>query len=158
MRKVVLRKADADKGVLHCYSDERTGKTAQLRVENRTGWLFYDEKHRVQLRIKGISVIHHMDETAKEIWRNIPPENRRDYTGPYDPGRPLNAYDPNLAEAFKEGNPDRDNTSHGFENFAVIETVVREMEYLKLDKSGHSRCLFTRHTEDEDWTYVWLAP
>ncbi|MGB3180861.1 MAG: hypothetical protein WBB45_05695 [Cyclobacteriaceae bacterium] len=160
MRKVVLRKADRETGTLYCYSDERTGKVAQLRVESRTGWLFYDKKHKVQLRVKGISMAHHMDETAKEIWQNIEPEKRRDYTGPYAPGSPLKEYDANLAVPFRkdEHEPDRENTADGLENFVVVKTTVRELEYLKLQKEGHIRCLFTRNAPGEEWSQIWLAP
>ncbi|MFA0964237.1 pyridoxamine 5'-phosphate oxidase family protein [Roseivirga sp. BDSF3-8] len=157
-RKVVLRKVDKEEASLICYTDHRSPKLAQLLEDNRTSWLFYDRNTKTQVRASGISVIHHKNEKARRIWKDIEPSNRQDYTGPLAPGTPLDEYQPNLATPFTTGNPTRDNTAFGIENFVIIETALLKIDYLKLEKDGHIRALFFRQKGEKEWHKSWIAP
>lgn len=158
LRKVVLRGASRHGATLRCYSDYRTGKIEDLLHTPKAVWLFYDREHKIQLRAEGLTVIHHKNENARDVWDKIPAENRRDYTGPIAPGTLTQDYEPNLAGPFRSGEPTRENTASGFENFAIVETALYRLEYLQLRKEGHIRCLFEKERPSGGWTQSWLAP
>ncbi|MEK6479123.1 pyridoxamine 5'-phosphate oxidase family protein [Catalinimonas sp. 4WD22] len=154
-RTLVLRETDIQKRQLICFSDVRTQKVSDIKVNNNVNWLFYDHQHKEQVRASARSTIHHMDELSDKYWKNIPPKNRGDYLGPKAPGSIENHYSANLPEDFLDG-PTEKNTAVGRENFCVIVSEVNKLDFLKLMKGGHLRTLFTWNSNN--WEKNWLAP
>lgn len=154
-RTLVLRHTDIKKRHLVCYSDVRTQKVRDIGFNAETHWLFYDHEHKEQIRAKTKATLHHQDDLNREIWEQIPPQNRGDYVGPYAPGTHVGQYTNNLPEDYVQG-PTKGNTEKGWKNFCVIINEVYEMDFLKLMSNGHLRSEF--RWEGNQWEKHWLAP
>jgi len=154
-RTVVLRKANKSMRQLLCYSDQRTRKVDDITQNDQAHWLFYDHGRKEQIRAKATVAWHNKDETAREVWRNIPPKNRGDYIGPVPPGTTTSEYTDNLPESFKNS-PTQEDTQSGFENFTLITSTIYQLDFLKLSREGHLRAKFSWH--QQQWEGSWVAP
>ncbi|MEQ9439989.1 MAG: hypothetical protein RIG62_13120 [Cyclobacteriaceae bacterium] len=154
-RTLVLRKADPATRQLHCYSDDRTQKMHDLEQQANAHWLFYDHGSKEQIRAKTQVRWHHQNETARKVWQEIPLAARGDYVGPIPPGTYAEHYTPNLPEDFQK-EPTEENTEAGFKNFVLIVSEVQELDFLKLQKTGHLRARF--EWKDDQWKKYWIAP
>ncbi|MGB3588593.1 MAG: hypothetical protein WBA23_18745 [Tunicatimonas sp.] len=154
-RTVVLRKANKSERQLICYSDQRTKKIDDVAQNNQVHWLFYDHGSKEQIRAKATVVWHNEDETAREVWQNIPLKNRGDYIGPVPPGTNTSEYTDNLPTDFKNS-PTGENTQSGFKNFTLIASTIYQLDFLKLSREGHLRAQFSWH--HQKWEGSWVAP
>ena len=60
-RVVVLRKFDPINMVLNFHTDYRSPKVSNLKKNNRSMFVFYDHKLKIQLRIKTTSIINYQN-------------------------------------------------------------------------------------------------
>lgn len=156
MRTVVLRKADADTKRLFFHTDQRSAKVSDLLDNPILTWLFYHPKRQVQLRISSEVKIHMENETSKEFWDKGSTNSLKGYTGPYVPGTLLIDYSNNVKKGLLEKTPERHEIESGYQNFTVIETLVTQIEYLRLSRSGHKRIEFS--LKSREWVACWVAP
>ena len=160
-RVVVLRdvRVDAPAGpVLACHTDRRSRKVAELDGgAGQVAWTFYERERKVQLRAVGRSVVHLDDEVADEAWSRSSASSRRCYMAPHGPSEVLEAWDPNLPEAWMKSVPDQASSETGRVNFAVVRTTVDTLERLELHHDGHIRCRW-RWSGPELIESSWLAP
>ena len=154
-RIVVLRQMDRENRTLMCYSDARTQKIDDMTNQASAHWLFYDHGSKEQIRAETQVSLHHQDERALAIWKDIPPSGRADYLGPVAPGTHTQQQMVNLPEDFQE-EPTEENTQRGVNNFVVIASQVTKLDFLKLMRDGHLRAQFV--WEQEDWKGYWTAP
>ncbi len=143
-RIVVLRETDPHARTLACFSDHRARKVADLHVTQFAAWCFYDPVHRVQLRVRGETKVHHNNELAHRLWKTVPEQNRTLYASMPDPGERIGAPD-----ELRFGERPMD-------NFSVILTTVRELDWLRLTPQIHRRAKFK--WDRDAWEGCWSAP
>ncbi|MCK6604101.1 MAG: pyridoxamine 5'-phosphate oxidase family protein [Ignavibacteriaceae bacterium] len=157
LRTVVLRDFNKDLMEILIHSDYRTGKVSQLKLNPNTSFLFYDGNSAVQVRVRGISFVHYTDDTAFERWQISKPASRRCYLTTVHPGEEISVPDSTLPADYKNITPSLTESESGYKNFCVIRTVINEIDWLYLHKSGNIRAAF-KITEGKLHHSSWLAP
>ncbi len=145
VRVVVLRQIDRTWRRLVAFSDSRTDKVAQLQADPRTAWHFYDRRERIQLRLRGASVLEHNTDFARRLWEHVPEANRSNYQTMGAPGTTIPS--PAHGHILAPGAVDK---------FAVIVTTVSHIDWLSLAPTGHRRARFD--WLDGVWKGCWTVP
>lgn len=156
MRTVVLRAVKPEMRQLMCHTDARAPKRAQILRDPRVSWLFYDERRKVQLRVSGTATVHADDTIAKQRWRTTPARARRCYSILTAPGTAIAQADSGLPEHLRRQSPTFDESEPWVENFAVIVTRIKRLEWLHLRAHGHQRARF--EWASGNVTGTWLVP
>lgn len=146
-RLVVLRDVNPKENTLFFYSDVRSPKIQQIKVNSNTSWLFYHPEFRIQLRIKGLSSIHYQDELCESYWKSLKKGNKKDYSTILAPSNPIEKE----VEFIPENHDEK-----LFENFAVVETEVFEIDWLKIESIKHKRARFIK--DKSGFMSEWLVP
>ncbi len=146
VRTVILRRADSARRALVFHTDRRSPKFASLNNEHKAAWLFYDPSARLQLRLQTSTTLHTTDAVAHEQWIAAPEFTRAMYSATMAPGTPLSA--PPDAPTVR--------LNDGRDNFAVVNCVVGEIDWLLLRHEGHRRLRFT--FIGDQMSSTWLAP
>ena len=157
MRTVVLRRVDKDTQKIYFHTDVRSDKINDIRSTQKLSWLFYDQTYRTQIRMSGKTIVHHMDDLAKEHWMKTAHYSRRCYLLPHAPGTRV--------EGFKEVEKGvktnmkytMEESEVGFQQFAVVETQVDWMEWYYTHHTGNRRAVFTYEGNALKDSY-WIAP
>lgn len=160
VRTVVLRGADADSAggpTLRFHTDRRSGKIEEIARDPRVSMLFYERRHKVQLRVVGDAAVHVDDAIADEAWARTAVSSRRCYLAPHEPSAMLDAWHPNLPDDWRHAVPDEATCEAGRANFAAILVRVESLERLELHHDGHVRSRWRWAGEDVVES-VWLAP
>jgi len=85
-----------------------------------------------QLRLSGPAQLHHKNAFSDQLFEAIPAAGRKDYESPIAPGTAIaGSTEPVLAPETAR------------ENFCVIVATVTKMDWLKLERGGHRRAVFT---------------
>lgn len=159
-RTVVLRGADFEATTgptLRFHTDRRSGKIEEIERDPRVGVLFYERRHKVQVRVGGRAVVHRDDAVADKAWARTAISSRRCYLAPHSPSATLDAWDPNLPEDWRHAVPDAETCEAGRANFAAIVVRVETLERLELHHDGHVRSRW-RWRDGELAESTWLAP
>lgn len=151
LRTVVLRAVKPDEKQVIFYTDIRSAKMNDLKINPELSWLFYDGEDKTQVRAAGNAIIHHQDELAAEHWGKVGENGRKSYMAIPGPSTGIDHPADGL-EHLKEDNTADD----GYNNFAVIITRVNYIEWLSLKDSGHRRAEF--RLIDNSWKGQWLTP
>lgn len=155
-RTVVLRTADEKARRIDCHTDARSPKAAAVRSQATAAWVFYDPAGKVQVRVWGRTRIVAGGETAKKRFESSPLSSRRCYLAPHPPGADSLAPSPNLPETLRDRIPSQAEAEAGFVNFAVVETEVERIDWLKLGARGHLRARFVWN--GKGWESTWVYP
>ena len=142
LRTVVLRKVIPAEKALIFHTDERSPKIDQIRKNNKISWLFYDEKSRIQIRLKAKATFHHLDDIALSRWKDSRLESRRCYLVKPAPSVFIDFPDDGLPKNLQVKDLTDENVAEGFQNFVVVKTVVTAIDWLFLNHSGHRRAQF----------------
>jgi 3-hydroxyisobutyrate dehydrogenase len=156
LRTVVLRKVIPTEKTLIFHSDERSPKIDQIKKNNKISWLFYDEKSRIQIRLKAKATIHHLDDIALSRWKDSRLESRRCYLVNPAPSVLIDFPDDGLPKNLEVKDLTEENVAEGFKNFVVVKTEVTSIDWLFLNHSGHRRAQFT-YSENEV-KKEWMLP
>lgn len=157
-RTVVLRHADPDRLVLRCNTDRRASKIAEVEREPTVAWLFYDGKARVQVRATARARVHREGPVFEEAWERTALMSRRCYLAPHTPGTVAAGPSPNLPDDLLDCEPSAERSEDGREHFAVVETVVVEMDWLWLHHQGHRRARFRWDADGALTSADWVQP
>jgi pyridoxamine 5'-phosphate oxidase len=152
---VVLREASADDGALLFYTDYRSPKVEQIKQDSRLTIHIYNEEDKLQLVLKGKAVIHYQNEIAQLYWKEDGYRGRRSYLAQPAPSTHIN--EPADGLAYLGNRQFKDTDTNGYENFAVIEVRIDELDYLKLNREGNRRAKFVLDNTGE-WQGMWLVP
>jgi len=144
-RVVVLRRVDAEAGVLEFHTDARSPKVEALRRSPRVTCVFYSAETQVQVRIRALAAVHINDAVAASAWERVPKGSRGNYTTDLPPGTVLDR--PGFEHDF------RDAMTH---HFALIRCRVESLDWLWLAGPGHRRAQWTR--DGEGWRGHWVMP
>lgn len=134
-RVVVLRGVDRAAGTLEIHTDAASSKVAELRANPNATLLIWDQKARLQIRLRVAASITEGDPKA---WARVPDTARGVYGGTPPPGEPIatpEAHAPNPTPA----------------RFAVLTCRIHEIETLTLAEP-HRRARF------RDAKAQWIAP
>jgi len=141
-RIVNLREITPDKNLLF-YTDSRSSKITQIDKNPNASVLFYDHRIKLQVIIRGILKIHSNDELWQDHCIKIEGRSINDYNTLYPPGKKIN--NPLAVKRTQEI------------NFAVLELLPQNIEYLKLrDEPNRIRAVFTK--ENEEWIKTFVIP
>ena len=155
-RTVVLRTMDSKKGILTCWTDVRSSKVADLKLFPNMSWCFWSKNQSLQVRISGNTQVEHLSDASRQIWNNIPPVNRKDYCANTAPGNNLKEGGTHPDWWGKEEQMTSEITNYGFENFAVINTKIENIDMLHLHREGHQRASFV--LKMGEWKKSWTVP
>ncbi|MFK7948219.1 MAG: pyridoxamine 5'-phosphate oxidase family protein [Saprospiraceae bacterium] len=143
-RTVVVRKVEQTNAELWLYTDIRTPKIEEIRLNPKVSWHFYHSKQQIQLRIYGVATILHNETITHEIWQNLPDYGKSDYLTQQSPG------------SLKINNSKPLLSVNNADNFCVVTTKIQKIDWLQLSRNGHQRAKF--ELEDGNWNNYWLTP
>ena len=155
-RVVVLRKFDHVNMILNFHTDYRSPKTKNLKKNNKSLFVFYDHKLKIQMRIKTTSYLNHQNEVSKEMWDKTRLLSRKCYLTTKKPSSIALKPEDGIPAHLLGKEPDFDESEKGYQNFTVVENKIFEIDWLYLDITGHRRLkLIFKNTDPE---YQWLIP
>jgi pyridoxamine 5'-phosphate oxidase len=140
-RVVVLRHADRAAASVSVYTDLRSAKVAELQQDPRASLLVWEQKARLQIRLRVHVDITSGEAVAKQ-WQRVPDGARKVYGSEPAPGLPID-------------DPTHVSTLAKPAAFAVLVCHIRDIETLHLGDDLHRRAMFRA---DTDWQGQWLAP
>ena len=155
-RIVVLRGIDKKEKKIWFHSDIRSNKIKNLKSNSQGCLLFYDKIEKIQLRICGSTNINYKNEVTKKSWKKTAHMSRQCYLGNKAPGS--NALHPTsgLTSAVDNLKYTIEESEIGYENFCVIDTRIKSIEWLYLASKGHRRAYF--HFNKNQLEKKWLIP
>ena len=155
-RIVVFRGVSKKEKKIWFHSDIRSNKIKTLKSNSEASLLFYDKSEKIQLRIHGNVKINYKNDLTKKSWKKTAHMSRQCYLGNKIPGSNtveptsgLTANIDNLKYTIEE-------SEVGYNNFCVIETYIKSIEWLYLAAKGHRRALFNLNKKQLD--KKWLIP
>lgn len=146
-RLMVLRAVDRDARTLSFYTDRRAAKAVELASDSRIALTGYDASSQLQLRLQGIGYLL-TGSSAAARWHTIGDSGRRAYATTQAPGSRL--------DRPGSGLPEQVLTADAQANFAVLEVIVDQLEWLLLAASGHRRARY-EHIGGM-WDGSWRVP
>ena len=155
-RVVVLRKFDESSLKLNFHTDMRSPKIFNLQKFHTCFFVFYDPKIKIQIRIKTKSVINNKNELAKNSWEQTRLFSRKCYLTTKSPSSITNIPEDGIPIHLKGVDPSKDESEKGYDNFAVIENYILNIDWLYLDSSGHRR--LNINVENKEALFKWLIP
>lgn len=155
IRTVVLRKALPTEKTLIFHTDYRSPKLNQIIKNDKVSWLFYDPVAKIQLRIKTKATIHYNDEITLNQWSATRSISKKTYLVNPSPSAISDVSTDGLSE-FKEIKLSDKQLETGYQNFAVIKCMVKELDWLHLNKDGHRRAKFI--FQNDTVKQYWLVP
>lgn len=134
-RTVVLRGADSQLGELRVFTDARSPKVDELRVQSRAVLVFWSPLLQWQLRAAVMVTVLEDGPAVDAAWARVCTSAAAgDYLGAAAPGQ-------HLSDA-QAGNGDAVQGSH---HLAILVAQVYALDWLELGPDGaHQRCRFTR--------------
>ncbi len=155
-RIVVLRKFDPKKMVLNFHTDFRSPKVHNLKKNNKSLFVFYDQKLKIQLRIKTSSTINNQNNICKDMWENTKLYSRKCYLTLKSPSSITNQPEDGIHESLKGKEPTKKESEKGYKNFTVIENHIMLIDWLYLSASGHRRLIIS--FKDINPIFDWVIP
>ena len=152
-RILVLRGADCLLRCLWFHTDARSAKVKELANFPFACAIGYDSRDGVQLRIRGNVKLHRDCELAERHWEQTDFHVRHAYAVPSKPGEPLSRPDP-LMRLHRDQLAAGD-LAQARRNFAVIELVISEIEWLQVSDVGDRRAVMRAA---DGWKITPLAP
>ena len=141
-RIVVLRGVDVKNKVLWFHSDIRSNKIKILKNNPNSNFLFYNKTEKIQLRISGLVKINYKNNITKNAWGKTAHMSRQCYLGEKAPGLTSLIPTSGLSEDIDNSNYSIEESEIGYNNFCVVETFIKTIEWLYLASKGHRRAKF----------------
>ena len=155
-RIVVLRGIDEKEKKIWFHTDIRSNKIKILKSIPEAVLLFYDKNEKIQLRISGNTKINYKNDITSKSWEKTAHMSRQCYLGDKVPGS--NALTPTSGLTMNVDNLKYtlEESEIGYENFCVIETFIKSIEWLYLAAKGHRRAQII--LKNNTVTKKWLIP
>ena len=139
LRTVVLRDFDSEHLKFIIYTDLRSKKVNELKIDKRAQFLFYDPKRMLQV-VVGVSLIKsNIDDF---IYKSIPEQSKKDYAATQVPGSEIKSPE-TVKYNFPKG------------HFSQLIFKAESIEYLRLKRPNHLRALFNM---TNNWEGKFLVP
>ena len=155
-RIVVLRGVDTKEKKIWFHSDIRSNKLKILKSNSKATLLFYDKMEKIQLRISVKTKINYQNDKTKKAWSKTAHMSRQCYLGKKAPGSFFNSATSGLTENIDNLKYTIEESEIGYENFCVIETYIKSIEWLYLAAKGHRRAYFS--FKNNSLEKKWLIP
>ena len=155
-RIVVLRGVDEKEKKIWFHSDIRSNKVKILKSNSEATLLFYDKNEKIQLRISGNTKINYKNDVTKESWKKTVHMSRQCYLGDKAPGSNALAPTSGLTSDIDNLKYTLEESEIGYQNFCVIETFIKSIEWLYLAAKGHRRAYFS--LKNNSLEKKWLIP
>ena len=155
-RIVVLRGVSETEKKIWFHSDIRSNKVKVLKSNSEANFLFYDKSEKVQLRINGVSKINYKNDITLDSWKKTAHMSRQCYLGDKAPGSDVAVATSGLTEDVDNLKYTIEESEIGYENFCVIETYIKSIEWLYLAAKGHRRAYFS--LKNNSLEKKWLIP
>ncbi len=156
-RTLILRDVIPSSRGLVCFTDVRSAKVAQLRVDPRASWLFYHPADKVQLVCEGSLRVHHGEELARRYWEQVPAENRFNYASASPPGTIL-AVSPDTASVNPPGSSPKEEMEAAWSRFAVLVCRITRIDWLQLGDDFHRRAVLHWREDNAECEANWVVP
>ena len=155
-RVVVLRGIDQKEKKIWFHSDIRSNKVKILKSNSQASLLFYDKNEKIQLRI-GVSVkVNYKNDLTKKSWKNTAHMSRQCYLGNKAPGSKSSEATSGLTYNIDNLKYTIEDSEVGYQNFCVIESYIKSIEWLYLAAKGHRRAYF--NLDNKQLEKKWLVP
>ena len=156
-RTVVLRGFDSEKMEIYFHSDLRAKKISQIKNNNFVSLIFYDEKKKIQIRIKGEASIK---PSYKKAWDGLSNWSKRCYLTISAPGESSENPTAGFPEKFEFTAPNDKFSKKGIKNFCYVVISITKVEWLFLASQGHRRALFdiSKSNSKIEICSKWLVP
>lgn len=155
-RIVVLRNFDKLNMILSFHTDYRSPKLKELKNNNKSIFVFYDSKLKIQLRIKTLSKINNQNNITKISWLNTSPMSRKCYLTRKAPSSVSQVPEDGIPGCLISKEPSKKDSEKGYKNFAVIENKIEEIDWLYLASTGHRRLKI--YYKNNSTSFNWLIP
>lgn len=144
-RYVVLRKfTDNDRFLI--FTDNRSEKISDLKLNDNCNLLFYHNGKRLQVRVNGKAIIHQNNTLTQRYWHGVKGKSDKAYTSILPPGKKIEK--PEDAYVWDE----HANSLY----FTVLEIIPTQIEALQLNRDQHIRAQYIINDGDVEATF--LAP
>ena len=152
-RTVVLRTVNKDQRSIECHTDYRSPKIQHIKQNPKILFLAFNPVSKIQINCFAIAKVHHRTPFAESRWLSNHRNNQLTYANKYPPSSELSSY-----SQLKDNvvTLDEFDAKFAYNNFAVIETKVHQIDYLSLETGKHTRAQF--RYENKQWASKWLAP
>ena len=141
-RLIVLREMTSDFKFTF-FTDERSGKVAQIKNNPKVCLLFYHPIKKIQLKVEGIAAIVEDKGILEKKWSSLSTVPQKNYTTNQAPGSKL--VENKDIEYLKNKN-----------YFCILEVQAQVVEYLKLREVNHFKVQF--HKDINGWVSEFLVP
>jgi len=155
-RIVVLRGIDEKEKKIWFHSDIRSNKVKILKSNSEATFLFYDKSEKIQLRIVGNTKINYKNDITQKSWKKTAHMSRQCYLGDKAPGSGALSPTSGLSSNIDNLKYTLEESEAGYENFCVIETFIKSIEWLYLAAKGHRRAYFS--LKNNSLEKKWLIP
>jgi len=155
-RIVVLRGIDKKEKKIWFHSDIRSNKIKILKSNPQASLLFYDKSEKIQLRIFCSVKINFKNEMTKKSWKKTAHMSRQCYLGDKAPGTDVIEPTSGLTDNIDNLKYSIEESEAGYQNFCVVETFIKSIEWLYLAAKGHRRAYFS--IKNNSLEKKWLIP
>ncbi len=137
-RTVVLRNVLPKKEMI-IYTDYRSPKLQEIKLQKQVSLLFYDAEKQLQVRFQAIATIHHQDTICLVEWKKLSDHNKKDYQTELPPG----------SDILNQGEDLSYNSSLGSNFFSILSLKPIKIDMLQLNRMGHKRLI--GQIENGEW-------
>ncbi|WOF73166.1 pyridoxamine 5'-phosphate oxidase family protein [Parvibaculaceae bacterium PLY_AMNH_Bact1] len=155
-RIIILRGLDLERRLIRLHTDARSEKVAEIGRNPDVMLAFYDLAHEIQIQVSGAASVHKDDRYADAAWKGAAPSSRRAYLAESEPGTRLSGPASGLPADVEGKVPSEDRLKQGRPNFAALQVVFEQVDWLFLSPNGNRRARFV--WKAAGWTGTWLAP
>ena len=155
-RIVVLRKFNESTLKLNFHTDMRSPKIINLLNNFNSLFVFYDSKIKIQMRIKTQSIVNNKNDGTESSWGETRLFSRKCYLTKKAPSSITDIPEDGIPKHLTGVDPDKNESEKGYNNFAVIQNKILNIDWLHLSSSGHRR--LNINVENKDVIFNWLIP
>ena len=155
-RIVVLRNFNKDNLKLNFHTDFRSQKIINLKKNNNSNFVFYGFKIKTQLRIKTNSIINYKNEISKKAWQETHLSSRKCYLTEKAPSSITTLAEDGIPNHLSGIDPSEEESQKGYDNFAVIENKIQNIDWLYLSSTGHRRLKI--NLKNSKPIFNWIIP
>ena len=155
-RIAVLRKFNESNLKLNFHTDFRSSKIINLKKDNNSSFLFYDFKLKIQLRIITLSIINNKNNVTKNAWDLSSLSSRKCYLTEKAPSSITTLPEDGIPKHLKGMDPSQEESEGGYDNFAVVENKIQNIDWLYLASSGHRRLNIV--FKNSEPVFKWIIP
>lgn len=155
-RIIILRDVMFGERIVRLHTDARSSKMSEIAENPDVILNFYDPEREVQLQLSGRASIHRDDGFADSAWAQASRPSRRAYLASGHPGTASSVPTSGLPADVEGVIPPEKRLLEGRKNFAAIQIVYHQIDWLFLSPNGNRRARFV--FEEGGWAATWLVP